>query len=115
MDAKLEKLTGFEKCGKCGGKGWIRSYIHIENGKCFECGGTGRGASARTIFTLFAGAFEDDGTVSVAQESTWRSLEEAIEAATGTGAEYTQITIKVKRKDKVVWESEDYWGIEHKL
>lgn len=34
-------MAGFE-CFKCGGKGKIRGFEHIENGDCFQCCGTGR-------------------------------------------------------------------------
>lgn len=30
------------ECFKCGGKGKIRGFEHIENGDCFQCAGTGR-------------------------------------------------------------------------
>jgi DnaJ-class molecular chaperone len=29
------------QCGKCDGSGKIRAFSHIENGSCFQCGGTG--------------------------------------------------------------------------
>lgn len=34
-------MATFE-CFKCGGKGKIRGFEHIENGDCFQCAGTGR-------------------------------------------------------------------------
>lgn len=30
------------RCPKCGGKGWIPGYGHVEGGVCFMCGGSGR-------------------------------------------------------------------------
>jgi len=30
-----------EKCGRCGGSGVLREFMHIESGRCFRCEGTG--------------------------------------------------------------------------
>ena len=32
------------RCPKCGGKGYLPGYEHVEGGICFLCGGTGRGS-----------------------------------------------------------------------
>lgn len=34
---------GFEVCDRCDGYGVISSYIHVNGGVCFKCGGTGSG------------------------------------------------------------------------
>lgn len=31
-----------ERCGRCGGSGVLSMYFHIEQGRCFGCGGAGR-------------------------------------------------------------------------
>lgn len=30
-----------DRCTKCGGKGYLEQYAHVENGVCFKCGGHG--------------------------------------------------------------------------
>ena len=35
------KRTKMCKCGKCDGRGYIQAFAHIDNGRCFWCGGTG--------------------------------------------------------------------------
>ena len=50
MGRVLEKWRGGYKvaptdphrCDRCGGRGQIDSFKHVEGGTCFECGGTGR-------------------------------------------------------------------------
>lgn len=32
------------RCPKCGGKGYLPGYEHVEGGVCFMCGGSGRGS-----------------------------------------------------------------------
>jgi RecJ-like exonuclease len=32
----------FETCPKCGGKGYLDHCLHIKNGICFQCNGTGK-------------------------------------------------------------------------
>lgn len=39
------------KCPKCNGTGFIECYGHVQGGKCFECGGTGRKAQAWKVYT----------------------------------------------------------------
>ncbi len=29
-------------CHRCNGRGYLNAYKHIENGRCFKCGGGGR-------------------------------------------------------------------------
>lgn len=36
-----DKLFAIGKCQKCNGTGFIRPFLHIENGLCFNCNGTG--------------------------------------------------------------------------
>lgn len=37
-------LKGIYKkpCPKCGGTGFLPNFIHVQNGKCFECKGKGK-------------------------------------------------------------------------
>lgn len=39
------------RCPKCGGKGYLPGYEHIEGGVCFMCGGSGRGSHSVTVRT----------------------------------------------------------------
>lgn len=39
------------RCPKCGGKGYIPGYEHIDGGVCFMCGGSGRGHRQVTVRT----------------------------------------------------------------
>ena len=36
-------------CPRCGGAGIIPHFAHVDGGTCFECGGSGRRANAKTI------------------------------------------------------------------
>lgn len=36
------EIAASNECYKCAGKGRIRGFGHIEGGKCFACGGTGK-------------------------------------------------------------------------
>lgn len=38
-------------CPKCGGKGYLPGYEHIEGGICFLCGGTGKGETKVVVRT----------------------------------------------------------------
>lgn len=42
IGAMATATTTLHTCGKCDGKGKIDAFSHIENGKCFWCGGTGK-------------------------------------------------------------------------
>lgn len=44
---KPELRPGEVPCDKCGGLGVIPSYIHVDGGVCFDCGGSGREADTR--------------------------------------------------------------------
>lgn len=39
------------RCPKCGGKGYLPGYEHIEGGVCFLCGGSGRGSHSVIVRT----------------------------------------------------------------
>lgn len=39
------------RCPKCGGKGYLPGYEHVEGGICFMCGGNGRGERKVTVRT----------------------------------------------------------------
>lgn len=39
------------RCPKCGGKGWLPGYEHVEGGICFMCGGSGRSSHSVTVRT----------------------------------------------------------------
>lgn len=39
------------RCPKCGGKGWLPGYEHVEGGVCFMCGGSGRSSHSVTVRT----------------------------------------------------------------
>jgi hypothetical protein len=41
MNATQTKKTTYA-CGKCEGRGFLRSFSHIANGVCFACEGTGK-------------------------------------------------------------------------
>lgn len=46
-----------EVCGRCGGGGNISVYNHIQNGRCFGCGGSGyvigrRAATRDEVFSF---------------------------------------------------------------
>lgn len=45
------------KCGKCGGKGYLAAYSHVNHGRCFGCDGTGRvHADGSVVVVLCAAA-----------------------------------------------------------
>lgn len=44
------RLIEVRKCPKCNGRGWIGDFMHIENGLCFNCNGSG--TITRTIKTF---------------------------------------------------------------
>ncbi len=47
-------------CHRCNGLGYLACYSHIDNGRCFSCGGTGRVAvSLDTFLASPAKAAED--------------------------------------------------------
>jgi len=35
-------IAAIYKCGKCSGRGKIPGFAHYDNGRCFDCGGSGR-------------------------------------------------------------------------
>lgn len=39
------------RCPRCGGHGWLTGYEHVEGGRCFQCGGSGRGSIKVTVRT----------------------------------------------------------------
>lgn len=39
------------RCPKCGGKGYLPGYEHVEGGVCFMCGGSGRGSHSVIVRT----------------------------------------------------------------
>lgn len=39
------------RCPKCGGKGYIPGYEHVDGGVCFMCGGSGRGRRSVIVRT----------------------------------------------------------------
>ena len=43
MARKATTKVTTNKCGRCGGKGYINAYNHIQGGVCFRCDGTGIG------------------------------------------------------------------------
>ena len=44
-------------CSRCGGEGWISCFGHIEGGRCFDCGGSGRSGNTEIkIYTDEYGA-----------------------------------------------------------
>lgn len=40
------------RCPKCGGKGYLPGYEHVEGGVCFMCGGDGHGERKVTVRTV---------------------------------------------------------------
>lgn len=40
-DSMLRTLKELSECSRCGGKGYIKEYEHVQNGICFACGGLG--------------------------------------------------------------------------
>lgn len=42
-DKNGTKYYSDSSCPKCGGRGYIYGYEHIDGGRCFKCGGTGTG------------------------------------------------------------------------
>lgn len=34
-------------CKKCGGNGYVREYVHVEGGRCYRCGGSGKESDAQ--------------------------------------------------------------------
>lgn len=40
-DERGREIQDLEKCDRCGGKGYMPEYRHVENGVCFKCRGTG--------------------------------------------------------------------------
>lgn len=37
----ITKATAANTCGRCGGKGFIRAFSHVQGGRCLKCEGTG--------------------------------------------------------------------------
>lgn len=37
----METTTIKGTCSKCDGRGTLRAFNHVANGRCFQCGGTG--------------------------------------------------------------------------
>lgn len=29
-------------CKRCNGKGYLKTYVHVEGGRCYRCNGTGK-------------------------------------------------------------------------
>jgi hypothetical protein len=48
VDKNGTKYFADDKCRKCGGKGFIYGYEHIDGARCWECSATGRVAKAYT-------------------------------------------------------------------
>jgi hypothetical protein len=44
----MENGTQMVDCGRCGGLGIFRSYMHIDNGRCYLCLGRGKIKAGRT-------------------------------------------------------------------
>ena len=38
---KAAEIINLDKCNRCGGKGYIQQFNHVEDGICFSCWGTG--------------------------------------------------------------------------
>lgn len=51
VDRNGTKYYQSDDCPKCGGKGYLYCYGHIEGGVCFKCGGTGKGSQTWKEYT----------------------------------------------------------------
>ena len=51
VDRNGTKYWYSNKCPRCGGRGYLYGYEHIEGGVCFKCGGTGLGSQSWKEYT----------------------------------------------------------------
>jgi hypothetical protein len=100
----IEKRQELEmKCGKCGGRGYIKEYHHVSNGVCFECNGVGRvnsDGSQIGVYTLFSGDSPDN----LSYETVSRNFDALRNCASELNKPYMEITTQ-KGRDKyhLVW------------
>lgn len=64
-------------CQKCDGNKAIGAFYHIENGKCFECNGTGKVSVSRVKRKLTAATVEDKGRYVTRGEVTLRIVDDS--------------------------------------
>ena len=41
IEIGMNTMTIKGTCSKCDGRGTLRAFNHVANGRCFQCGGTG--------------------------------------------------------------------------
>ena len=103
-------------CGKCNGKGHLKTYTHIAGGVCFECNGSGRvngdGSASEKLYQLYVGHSES----AMDCYGKYFTLEEAIADAPRAmiceNPEYADYThaevckkLKTKGRIKFMWDN----------
>lgn len=73
-------------CGKCSGRGRIVGFSHIDNGRCFDCGGSGKHehtpATLEQIARMEAGITADRAEEAQTEAAYFQALEMIDAAAT---------------------------------
>lgn len=53
----IERALPFMRCSKCDGTGFISGFMHVDNGKCWMCCGTGNIPEVKNKTVAYAQAF----------------------------------------------------------